>query len=58
MWKIQDLKQNINSISSLTEIDPERVRLFFGGKECKNDNELWVYMIETDSKVQMMYREL
>ncbi len=42
---VEKLKENI---SENFEIKIENVRIFFGGKELKNGNELWMYKISDD----------
>jgi hypothetical protein len=40
------------------ELDHNLIRLFFGGKELKNTEELWSYNIMDGSIIQMMIRNL
>ena len=46
-------KLKIN-IGKKFETDSKNVRLFYRGKELKNENELWVYNIEEDCVVMVM----
>jgi hypothetical protein len=46
-------KLKIN-IGKKFETDAKNVRLFYRGKELKNENELWVYNIEEDCVVMVM----
>ena len=41
-------------ISTKLQIDPKSIRLFFGGKEMKDGNELWVYKIVEDCVILIM----
>ena len=43
------------SIGKKLQIDENKIRMFFRGKEMKNGNELWVYNIEDDCVVIVMY---
>ena len=43
-----------NNISQKIEVDSDKIRLFYRGKEMKNGNELWVYNIEDDCVVIIM----
>lgn len=54
---ILNLKQAITHIGNLKDIDFNKIRLFFSGKELKNDEEIWLYNILNESIVQMMYVE-
>lgn len=38
--------------------DPKQIRIFFGGKELKDDKELWFYDIGEGSIAQMLIREI
>jgi hypothetical protein len=57
-WIVAELKNNIKSMGDLEDVKPECIRLFFGGKELQNTEELWFYNIENQSIVQFMYREI
>ena len=48
---VEKLKSNIGK---KFETDEKNVRLFYRGKEMKNENELWVYNIEEDCVVMVM----
>ena len=49
---VEKVKSNI---SKKFEIDENKIRLFFRGKEMKNGNELWLYNIENDCVIILMY---
>jgi len=51
----KDLKSAIDTCGTLKNLNPEKIRLFYGGKELKNDVELHNYKLEDESIVQMMY---
>ena len=48
------VKKTKNNIAKKLEIDENKIRLFYRGKEMKNGNELWQYNIEDDCVVIMM----
>jgi len=45
----------IDSCGTLKNLNPDKIRLFYGGKELKNDIELHNYNMENESIIQMMY---
>ena len=49
---IEKVKSNIGKKLGL---DENKIRLFYRGKEMKNGSELWVYNIEDDCVVMIMY---
>jgi hypothetical protein len=51
--KISEVKQSIAEKMNFKE--SEKIRLFFGGKELKNNEEIWSYLIDDDSIIQLMY---
>jgi hypothetical protein len=57
-WTVLELKNNIKSIGELVITKPENIRLFHGGKELRDNEELWFYHIDNGSIVQLMYREV
>ena len=48
---IEKIKSNI---ASKMQIKEENIRMFFGGKELKNGNELWKYNIDNDCVVILL----
>jgi hypothetical protein len=54
-WTVLELKKSIRNIGSLQIANPEKVRLFFGGKELQNSEQLWFYNIDSDSIIQLLY---
>lgn len=50
-----DLKSFITDCGTMKGLKPEKMRLFYGGKELKNDKELFNYNLEEESIIQMMY---
>jgi hypothetical protein len=57
IWTVGELKNSIKAIGDIIEAKPECIRLFFGGKELQNAEELWNYNIEDGSIVALMYRQ-
>ena len=45
----------IESCGTMKNLNPDKIRLFYCGKEMKNDVELHIYKVEEDSILQMMY---
>jgi len=39
----------------MKKLNPDKIRLFYGGKELKNDIELHNYNVEEESILQLMY---
>jgi hypothetical protein len=56
-WTVLELKGNIKAIGDISITNPERVRLFFCGKELQNSEELWFYNIEDESIIQILYNQ-
>lgn len=54
---ILNLKNSLQNIGKLNNIDPNKIRLFFSGKELKNNEEICSYNISSESIIQMMYVE-
>ena len=53
--KVEKLKQDISLCKHFkNKYKPNDIRLFFGGKELKNQKELWFYNIENKSIIQML----
>jgi len=52
---VADLKLFIDEIEDVKNFNHEKIRLFYGGKELKNGEELWTYNITEDAILQMMY---
>jgi len=58
-WKsIYQLKNDIVKLKDYQNINLNRIRLFFGGKELCNDKELWFYNIMNKSICQMLIKEM
>jgi hypothetical protein len=55
---VGDLKNYISKNFENSEIKIELIRLFYGGKELNNNDELWLYNIFEGSIVQMMVKSL
>lgn len=56
---IKDLKTEIcEKFPNLPNKDRsiDKIRLFYGGKELKDEMELWVYSISDDFIIQLMLR--
>lgn len=54
---IEELKKQISeTFCSESPLGEERIRLFFGGKELVNSNELWFYNIEDESIIILMVK--
>ena len=54
---IQNLKEIIKEISTFKkndDITSNNIRLFFGGKELKDKEEIWTYNVGDDSIIIMM----
>ena len=57
-WKnIIQLKENIIKIKDYKNVNIENIRLFFGGKELNDIQELWFYNIVNKSIIQMLIKE-
>ena len=57
-WKnILQLKENIIKIKDYKNVNIENIRLFFGGKELNDIQELWFYNIVNKSIIQMLIKE-
>ena len=57
-WKnILQLKENIIKIKDYKNVSVENIRLFFGGKELHDNQELWFYNIINKSICQMLIKE-
>ena len=57
-WKnILQLKENIIKIKDYKNVSVENIRLFFGGKELHDNQELWFYNIINKSIIQMLIKE-
>ena len=57
-WKsVLDLKNEIIKINQYKNINIERIKLFFGGKELNKDKELWFYNFINKSICQMLIKE-
>ncbi len=57
-WKnILQLKENIIKIKDYKNVSIENIRLFFGGKELHDNQELWFYNIINKSICQMLIKE-
>ena len=58
-WKkILELKNEIVKLEGYENINVDRIRLFFGGKELCNDKEIWFYNINDKSICQMLIKEM
>lgn len=53
---IEELKEYIVKKKKKDGISKEQIRLFFSGKELKDENELWFYNISNQSNVLLMIR--
>lgn len=51
--RIKDLKEIVAQSNIYIE-DINKVRLFFGGKELKNDKQVYFYNIEESNIIQML----
>jgi hypothetical protein len=49
------IMKNLDKLK-LAEIQQDKIRLFFGGKELVDKNEIWTYHIEDGSIVMMMVK--
>ena len=57
-WKsVLDLKNEIIKLNQYKNINIERIKLFFGGKELNKDKELWFYNFINKSICQMLIKE-
>ena len=57
-WKnIIQLTENIIKIKDYKNVNIENIRLFFGGKELNDIQELWFYNIVNKSIIQMLIKE-
>ncbi len=54
---ILELKGIVYSTGKFTAKSSDSIRMFYGGKELQNTEELWFYSIENDSIIQLMYSE-
>jgi hypothetical protein len=55
--KVLDLKAKVAQKFFENEVEIQNLRLFFGGKELNNDEELWYYRIDDGSIVLMLVRQ-
>ena len=53
-----ELKNEIVKLEGYENINVDRIRLFFGGKELCNDKEIWFYNINDKSICQMLIKEM
>ena len=57
-WKsVLDLKNEILKLNQYKNVNIERIKLFFGGKELNKDKELWFYNFINKSICQMLIKE-
>ena len=57
--KVEKLKQMVAECKTFkNKYILEKIRLFFGGKELNNENQLWFYNIENKSIIQMLAKVL
>jgi hypothetical protein len=54
-WSVTELKSCIKKISDGEITKPENIRLFYGGREMQNSEQLWFYNIDNDSIIQLLY---
>lgn len=55
--KVSELKAQVSLNFFDYEVEINNLRLFFGGKELNNDEELWYYRIDEGSIVIMLVRQ-
>lgn len=55
--QVIDLKKQIKQIGSIQFDDHTAIRLFFGGRELKDDDFLWIYNITDQSTLTLMYKK-
>lgn len=55
--KVSELKAQVSHNFFEYEVEINNLRLFFGGKELNNDEELWYYRIDEGSIVIMLVRQ-
>jgi hypothetical protein len=54
-WTVLELKNSITNIGKTRITEFDKLRLFFGGKELQNIQELWSYNIDDDHVIQLLY---
>jgi hypothetical protein len=52
-----ELKGIVFSTGKFNAKSADSIRMFYGGKELQNIEELWFYSIDNESIVQLMYCE-